>query len=90
MTVSSVLSPVLGFRADGWAVVGSLREDECLDADSGTEGSDFEGGLEQASESALEEDVDGKRESERESLPVLTIGSFARYVQHSMLVELGC
>jgi len=88
MVVSSVLSPVLGLRADGWAVVEPLREDECLDGDSGTEGSDFEDGLEQASEFALEEDVDGKRELERESLPVLTIGSFARYVQHFVLVEL--
>ena len=88
MTVSSVLSPVLGFRADGWAVVESLREDECLDADSGTEDSDCESGPEQVNESAPEEDLDGKRESERESLPVLAIGSFARYVQHSMLVEL--
>ena len=88
MAVSGVVSPVLGFRTNGLAVVEPLREDERLSADSGTEGSDCGGGPEQASESALEEDVDGKRESERESLPVLTIGSFARYARHSMLVEL--
>jgi len=79
-----------GLRTDGWAVVKLSREDECLDADSGTEDSDCESDPEQASESAPEEDVDGQRESERESLPVLTIGSFARYAQRSVLVELDC
>ena len=60
-----------------------LREDECLDVDGGSGDSDWESSLEQASESAPEEQVDGKSESEQESLPVLTIGSFARYVQYS-------
>jgi len=89
MAVSSVVSLILGFRTNGWAVVKLFRENECLDADSETD-SDCESSPEQANESALEEQVDGKRESEREPLPVLTIGSFARYAQHHVLVELGC
>ena len=67
-----------------------LREDESLDVDGGSEDSDYENGLEQASESTPEEKSDGKgkSESEQESLPVLTIGSFARYAQRHVLVEL--
>jgi len=71
-------------------VVELFREDECLDTDSGTEDSDFESGPEQDNESAPEEQVDRKREPERGSLPVFTIGSFARYAQHPVLVELDC
>jgi len=85
-----MVSLIPGFRTDGWTVLKLSREDECLDADSGTEDSDYESDPEQASESAPEEDVDGQRELERESLPVLTIGSFARYAQRSVLVELDC
>ena len=80
---------ILGFRTNDWTVVKLFREGECLDADSGTEDSDYESGPEQDNESAPEE-ADGKRESERESLPVLTIGSFARCAQHPVLVELDC
>jgi len=71
-------------------VVKPLREDEFLDADGGSGDSDYESDLEQASGSAPEEQVDGigKRKSERESLPVLTIGSFARYAQHPAFVGL--
>ena len=67
-----------------------LREDEFLDADGGSEDSDCESGLEQASEPMPEKKTDGKgkSESERESLPVLTIGSFERYAPHPVLVEL--
>ena len=67
-----------------------LREDEYLDVDGGSEDSDCESSLEQAGESAPEEQVGGigKRKSERESLPVLTIGSFARYAQHPAFAEL--
>ena len=69
-------------------MVKPLREDECLDADGGSGDSSCESGMEQASESTPGEQVDGKRESERESLPVLTVGSFARYAQHSTLAGL--
>ena len=65
-----------------------LREDECPDADGGSGDSDYESSLGQFSESAPEDQADGKSEPEQESLPVLTIGSFARYAQPPVLVEL--
>ena len=59
------------------------REGECLDAGSGPEDSDRESGLEQVIQPIPEEqEVNGEDVLERESLPVLTIGSFVRYAQH--------
>ena len=62
-------------------------EGECLDAGSEPEDSDCEDGLEYASESALGEQVNRKNKSERKSFPVLTIGSFVRYVQHHVVAR---
>lgn len=62
-------------------------EGECLDTGSVPEDSDCEDSLEHASESAPEERVNRKKESERESLPVLTIGSFVGYVQHHVVAR---
>ena len=63
------------------------RKGECLDTGSGSDDSDCESGLEQASESAPEGRVNRKAESEPEFLPVLTAGSFFRFVQHTVMVE---
>lgn len=63
------------------------RKGECLDTGSGSDDGDCESGLEQAGESAPEEQVHREAESELESLPVLTAGSFVRYAQHTVVVE---
>jgi len=55
------------------------REGERLDVGSGPEDSDRESGLEQASQPILEEQVNEEDVLERDSLPVLTIGSFVSW-----------
>lgn len=78
----------LEFPADDRrAVVKPLREDECLDSDSGSEDSDCESHLEHGYASTPGDQVDEKKESDRESLPVLATGSFARYVQYHVVAE---
>jgi len=54
-------------------------EGECLDIGSGSEDSDCESDSGQVGEHTPEERVNGKKELERESLPVLTIGSFVSW-----------
>ena len=85
-TVSDVVSLIPGFCDDGLAVVKPHQEDGDLDTGSVSEDSDCESGLEQAGESTPADQVDGREESEREPLPVLTIGSFAGCAQHSVAV----
>ena len=65
----------------------SCLEGECLDTGSVPEDSDCEDGLDHASESAPGGRVNRKNESERKSFPVLTIGSFVRYVQHHVVAR---
>ena len=85
--MSDVVSLIPDFSTDGWVVVKPHRKGKCLDTDSGSEGSDCENGLEQASEPVQDERVDRKKGSEPESLPVLTAGSFIRYAQHTAVAE---
>ena len=51
--------------------------DGCFDKDGGSEDSDCESGLDQSGHSVTGAEVSGKKESEWDSLPVLSIGSFA-------------
>lgn len=70
----------MGFRINALAVVKMYREDECPDTGDGSEDSDCESILEQVTTSSPEAQVDEKEEKEPESIPVLTLGSFARYM----------
>jgi hypothetical protein len=83
MTAGGMVSLIPDFRTDGRAMIKPLQRDEHPKPDS-----DCESGPEQANGSAPEEQVYGKGELERESVPILTVGSFARYAQHPVLVEL--
>jgi len=86
--VSDTVSLILEFPTDDRrAVVKPLLEDECLDPDSGSEDSDCESHLEQGDGSTSGDQVDEKKESDRESLPVLATGSFARYAQYHVMAE---
>ncbi|KAF9645618.1 hypothetical protein BDM02DRAFT_3271586 [Thelephora ganbajun] len=55
------------------------REEESFDTAGGSEDSDCENSSEQASESVPEEQADRKEEVERQTLSVLTVGSFASW-----------
>ncbi|KAF9645620.1 hypothetical protein BDM02DRAFT_3262815 [Thelephora ganbajun] len=61
------------------SVVKPHQEEESFDTASGSEDSDCESSSEQASESPPEEQVDRKEETEQQTLPVLTVGSFASW-----------
>ena len=80
MAVSNVLFLVLNFYSDGWVVVKMHREGESLNADEGSDDSDYESSPEQTSDSTPEAQDKEQKGTEPESLPVLTIGSFARYI----------
>ena len=71
-------SLILDFCDDGWTVVEPHRENERLEISNGFEDSDYESDSEQIGGSAPQEQDDEKKGSERESLPVLVTGSFAR------------
>jgi len=86
--VSSTVLLILEFPTDSRAVVKSFREDECLDMDSEPEDSDRESHLQRAGDPVPEYQVDEKKESEQEPLPVIAIGSLARYAQHSAVAGL--
>ena len=68
------------------AVVKLHRKDEPIDASEWSEDSDWEDEMEQAGESAPEERADAREETKQEPLPVLKIGSPARYVRHAVAV----
>lgn len=78
--VSNVDPLVLGCCDDGWTVVKLYREDDCLDAGSLFEDSDYEGHPEQGCGTATEEQDDEREDSKRETLPlpVITLGSLSR------------
>ena len=76
---------ILDVCADGRAVVKVCQENDRPDAQDGSEDSDHEIESEQASGSAPEERVDKAEETKPETLPVLTVGSFARYAQHTLV-----
>ena len=69
---------VLVFCADDRVVVKMYREHECPETGEGSEDSDCESVPEPAAGSSPEEN----EEKESEPLPVLTVGSFARYAQN--------
>ena len=69
---------ILNFRADGWVVVRMHLEGDGFDTGEESEDSDCESSSEQASESAPKVQDDRKEDVKPESLPLLSVGSFAR------------
>ena len=63
------------------------QNEHCVD--DGLDDSDYDIRLEQASGSAPEERVGEQGETKLEPLPVLTMGSFARYTQCASVEVLG-
>ena len=70
------------FWTDGRAVVKMYRGDERPHTSEGTDDSDCESIPEPINASSPETQVDEKEENEPESIPVLTMGSFAAYAQN--------
>ena len=65
------------------------QQNEHLCVDGGSDGSDYDIEPEQASGSAPEERVGEEGETNSEPLPVITMGSFARYTQLTSVEVLG-
>jgi len=89
MYVSDTILLILDPGVDGRSVVKMRREGEHPDACNDSEDSDCWSGPGQASWSTPEEQVDRKEETELESLPVLTIGSFARYARYPVVTGIS-
>ena len=65
------------------------REGEGFDTGEGSEDSDYENSSEEASGSGLEVQDDRKEEVKLESLPLLIVGSFARYAHRRWQVRVS-
>ena len=78
IAVSSVTF-VIPASADGQTVVKMCREGEYPSAGDGSDDSDCEGEPEHIGEFALEAQVGMPEDTKRGPLPVLALGSFARY-----------
>ena len=65
-----------------------IKEGEGLETGDESDDSDYEMESEQAIGSAPEKRVDEMEETEPESLPVFTVGSYARHAQHTSGVSL--
>ena len=65
-----------------------IKKGEGLKTGDESDDSDYEMELEQAIGFAPEKQVDEMEETEPESLPVFTVGSYARYAQHTSGVRL--
>ena len=86
--VSGAVSPILDIWTQNLAAVKSYQgEDEYFDKDDESEDSDCDSNPEVHSESTSKRQDGKKKALERESLPVVTVGSFSRYVQFTVAGE---